>query len=137
MRLAPSNESDLPEIGAWVAADPWHNSLGDDFWLTGSNCFFAGKLQDDRGTVCYVKVREEDRGYRLDTQFAPAYQVSRSRVVKAAIKFFAVLGDLARANGKQYIIAESRSPSLIAFLERVGWRYGNGDNLKLEVTQNV
>src|SRR5208282_5950634 len=122
MVLVPSQEVDLPEVGAWIAADPWHCVLGGDFWLNGSGCFFACKLLDGEGTVCYVRVDDEGYGYRLHTQFAPEYVVSKSRVVRAAIKFFLKLSGLARQNGKQWIITESESPKLIAFLHRLGWK---------------
>jgi len=126
MRLEPAVELDLPEIATWVAADPWHQNLGGNYWLTGSDCIFACKLLDDEGTVVYVRVEDdtfgEANGFRLQTQFAPEHVVSKHRVVRMALQFFQTLTQLARANGKQYIITESESPKLIAFLHRLGWK---------------
>jgi len=133
MTLIPSVETDLPEICEWIASDPWHQQLGGDFWLTGSRCLFACKLLDEEGTVCYLRVEEEDDSYRLHTQFAPEHLVSKRRVVRAAIEFFRVLGELARANGKQNILTESISPKLIAFLGRLGFLPAGSNDYKLEV----
>jgi hypothetical protein len=134
LKLVPSVESDLPEIGVWIAEDPWHSKMGDDFWLTGSDCFLAAKAVDAMGTVAYTRIEEEENRYRLHTQFAPEYVVSKRRVAAATIEFLQVISDLAKANGKQCLITESRSPSLIAFLKRVGWKETEPeDNFLLEV----
>jgi hypothetical protein len=130
IQLTPTTTDDIPELTAWIAADEYHKGTDPSFWLTG-NGLFAGKASDQTGTLAYVRCDDEKFGYRLHTQFSP--QPPKSRVVKAALEFINTVSEMAKQNGKQYLITNSTSPSLIKFLARLGFQGMDNHDYKLVV----
>jgi hypothetical protein len=136
MLLKPATESDLPQIAKWIEADCFHTNQPSTFWLTGSDCFFASKVEDDEGTLAYVRIEEEDNDYRIHTQFAPESEVIRSRIAKGIINFITTLQQIGKENGKERLITESINPELIAFLARLGFVPFEGDDYVLQLANS-
>lgn len=115
--LNGSTEQDLPQIAAWVAADPYHKHQGQpEWWLTG-NGLLAFCLLDDKGPLTYVRLDEEGEYVRINTQFAPREEVSQRRLVVGMLKCMKVLTELYIKDKKGFVF-DSVSPTLIAFMSK-------------------
>ena len=137
MILKPALEEDLPEISYWIECDPHHRDQPAEFWLTGHGClspdnFFIAKHADAEGTVAYTRVDLEGDGFRLHTQFAPPDVVAKGRVAAGILEFLQMLIGEAKKYGRSYIITESVSPKLVAFLTNLGWHPTTGLNNDLQ-----
>lgn len=121
---------DRVQIESWMAADidPAHHGLGYEFWLTGSNCFLACKICDKDGDAAYARIEHEGEGFRLHIQFAPESVVSKRRVVVTGIEFVRKLVELAKQNGKKFIVTESVVPRLVNFMLRIGFKHADQNN---------
>jgi hypothetical protein len=79
-------------------------------------------LEDAQGIVLFLRADDEHDGrVRLHVQFAPSV-VSKRRVAVALLKAIPVFADTV----KRPLVTESVSPSLIAFLQRVGFKAVEG-----------
>jgi hypothetical protein len=132
--LSTANESDLPQIAEWIKADPWHRDdprHQPEFLLTG-NGLMTFCLTDKEGPLCYVRLDAEGEVMRLATQFAPESEVSKRRLVHGllseGIPFIIAFG---RESGYKGIVFESTSPSLIAFMGKMGFKSVGGDDYQL------
>lgn len=133
MKLTPTTEADLSQIGDWITADSFHQGQSAMFWLTGSDCLFAARVEDKRGVVAYARVEEEETGYRIHAQFAPEDIVSRRRVARAIVNFIVTMKAVANTNKKQRLITESENPDLIVFLAGLGFLPGEGHDYILKL----
>jgi hypothetical protein len=125
MRFESTTTADLPLLTEWIAADPWHKNQPTTFWL-GSGTIVAARLEDAQGIVLFLRADDEHNGaVRLHVQFAPESVVSKRRVAVALLR---AIPTFAETVGRP-LITESVSPSLIKFLERVGFErvYGTDD----------
>jgi hypothetical protein len=132
MKLEPSTRDDLPQLSAWMNADPWHINE-PEFWLTGADCFFVAKVTDSMGPVAYLRVDENDDSYRLHGQFCETGEVSRTRTAKAIVSVIKLMKSLAVSNSKKYLITQSINAPLIAFLSRLEFQPCENDDYKLRV----
>ena len=136
MRLTPTTAADLEQILGWIAADPYHKDdprcTAEGLLSGAGNGVLTFCLQDSEGPLCYVRLDVEGEVLRLSTQFGPEEQVSKRRLVTGlldagipAIKIF--------AKGKKYkgIVFESVSPSLIAFMDKQGFKAAGGNDYML------
>jgi hypothetical protein len=130
--LKPALVEDLPEIAYWIECDPHHKDQPAEFWLTGNDCYFAAKHADAEGTVAYTRVDTEGDGFRLHTQFAPPDVVAKGRVAAGIVEFLQMLVGQAKQTGRSYIVTESTSPKLVAFLTNLGWHPTTGLNNDLQ-----
>jgi hypothetical protein len=113
MHFAPVTVADAQTIRTWIAADPYHAGQHEAFYLEGSVA--ATKLEDEQGTILYLKMDQEKDATRLHVQFAPVEVVSRLRVAKALVRSIPVVCKELGA-----LVTESHSPALVKFLERMG-----------------
>lgn len=131
MELRPSVTDDIPQILSWMSQDPFHKeSVEFQFWLTGNpECLFAAKVVDKDGvTLGYARADDDFFGLRLHIQFAPSTEISRRRVVVAALDFIRKVKSYAKTIGKKGLITESNNPELILFLKKMGFKdAGNND----------
>jgi hypothetical protein len=129
MRFLPTTVVDAEIIRDWIAADPFHTGQHEAFYLEGTVA--ATKLEDEQGTVLYLRMDKEPNATRLHVQFAPAEIVSRLRVAKALMRSIPVVSQHLGA-----LVTESQSPALIGFLERMGFvRVEGTDDFRLEREQ--
>jgi hypothetical protein len=129
LSFLPTTVADAEIIRDWIAADPFHTGQRESFYLEGSVA--ATKLEDELGTVLFLKMDKEANATRLHVQFAPAGIVSRLRVAKALVHSIPVVCKELGA-----LVTESVSPSLIQFLERMGFvRVDGTDDFRLEREQ--
>ena len=57
IELKVSTESDIPQIVAWIAQDPWHKGQPPEFWLTAAKgTVLAFKLVDDGSPILYCRI---------------------------------------------------------------------------------
>jgi hypothetical protein len=132
MRFVPTTTADLPKLAEWIAADPWHKNQPTTFWL-GSGTIVAARLEDAHGIVLFLRADDEhdDGRVRLHVQFAPESVVSKRRVAVALLRAVPVFADTV----KRPLVTESISPSLIKFLERVGFKSVGGNDYVYEVAE--
>lgn len=127
MRFTPTTAEDLPTLREWIQADPWHANQPASFWL-GSNTIVAARLEDAHGIVLFLRADAEGERVRLHTQFAPESVVSKRRVAVVLLKAIPVFAETM----KRPLVTESVSPSLVRFLERVGFRHVGGNDYVYE-----
>jgi predicted deacylase len=126
VHFAPVTVADAQTIRTWIAADPHHAGQHEAFYLEGSVA--ATKLEDEQGTVLFLRMDKEKEATRLHVQFAPAGIVSRLRVAKALVRSIPVVCKELGA-----LVAESQSLALVKFLERMGFvRVDGTDDYRLE-----
>lgn len=138
--LAATTFEDLATIVTWAQQDSdlQHRDINPDFWLTGAtDSYLAFKLTDHEGTVCFVRFDQEARTARLHTQFAPSDIVSKNRLVAAMIDGFERVFPYLQSSGFDGVVFESTSISLIAFMQKHGFRHLTGDDYKLAFEQKI
>src|ERR1700733_14971603 len=129
LSFVATTAADAQTIKAWIAADPFHTGQHEALYLEGTVA--AQKLEDEQGTVLYLRMDKETNGPRLHVQFAPPEIVSKLRVAKALMRSIPVM---CKELGP--LVTESVGPSLIQFLERMGFVRVEGTNdFKLEEKQ--
>lgn len=117
-------QADVPQIAAWIEADPDHqNKMHPDWWLTGNDCVFAGRAEDDEGVVLYIRLDREGELARLHTQFGPVEEVSKKRTVKVLLEGFPQIIRGMQTEGFKGIVFESTSANLIKFMTSFGFSY--------------
>jgi hypothetical protein len=129
LSFLPVTVADACTIRAWIAADPYHAGQHEAFYLEGSVA--ATKLEDEQGTVLFLRMDRELNAIRLHVQFAPVEVVSRMRVAKALVRSIPVV-----CKGLGALVTESVSPALVKFLERMNFvRVEGTDDFRLEREQ--
>lgn len=117
MKLEPALDEDLRQIADWIGKDPYHQQQAADFWLTGTSGVLACKVVDGIGTCAYVKVEDKGDGiWYMHVQFAPEDEVSPMRMAKRIIEFMKTFMVMAKANNVRYLVTDSISPRLVAFM---------------------
>lgn len=125
MKYIDVTQDDQIETMKWVEADPAHKDvIKGDFWaqpidekgkpILGIKCI---KVQDDSGTVFYLRLEQALRVY---IQFPPEQEVYKSRVAFALRRMIHFIGERAKIEGYQEAVFNSKSEHLIAFLDKLG-----------------
>jgi hypothetical protein len=122
MRFEPTTVEDVPQIKSWIALDEFHHEQDALFYLGGTNTIVAVRLMDADGVVLYLRADVEGPAVRLHVQFGPVEQVSKLRTARALMKAVPAFADAV----KKSLVTESVSPSLIKFLQRVGFQTVEG-----------
>jgi hypothetical protein len=133
---ASTREGDLERISAWIAAEPSHVGIyKPHWWLTGTDCLFAGRIEDEQGPVFYLRVSnpmEHDGGEsglrRVFIQFGPPSEVSKKRIIQTFLRGFHHVCDLCQKRGANGLVFESTSPRLIQFCKKVGFQHERGND---------
>jgi hypothetical protein len=127
MKYPISSEQDLPQLKRWVDADPAHkNVIEPGFWIRpvsdggvpeeGIQCL---RVEDDKGAVFYLRMENAIRVY---VQFPPEEEISKSRLSSALRRAMWFIGGGAKKAGYHEMMFDSKSPSLVAFFERLGFK---------------
>jgi len=134
MPLTAAIDTDLQQIEEWILADPYHRddlSNKAEFMQTGLG-LLTFCLTDEAGPLCYVRLDAEGEVMRLATQFAPESEVSKRRLVTGLLKEgIPAIITFGKENGYKGIIFESTSPTLIAFMDRLGFKSVGGVDYQL------
>jgi hypothetical protein len=132
--LTATTEVDLPQISEWIQADPYHKDdprNQAEFLMTGLG-LLTFCLTDDKGPLCYVRLDAEGDLMRLATQFGPEEEVSKRRLVVGLLnEGIPAIIAFGKENGYKGIIFESVSPSLIAFMDKAGFKSVGGVDYQL------
>jgi hypothetical protein len=99
-----------------------HEGTSPLFWLTGNDCLFAARLEDEEGLVAYTRVDEMPDSYFVHVQFGPEDIVSKKRVALGLSAGIKIVSDLAKANGKKKVLTQSENPPLVGFLHKLGFQ---------------
>lgn len=127
IKFIPSVISDIDQIQKWTDADEYHRGQHNpSWWLTG-NGFISFCLYDDKGPVCYVRIDDGEYA-RLNVQFAPQDVVSKRRLVLAMLEALPKLIKTMKSHGSNGFIFDSISPTLISFMDKVGFSKIAGDD---------
>lgn len=131
MKLTTTTTSDLEQIREWIAADPYHKDdprCTPEGLLTGNGVLIFC-LSDDEGPLCFVRLDAEGEFVRLSTQFGPESEVSKKRLIVGLLSAgIPAITAFAKENKYKGIIFESKSPSLIVFMDKQGFfPVGHGD----------
>lgn len=127
LKYRHTNAEDLPQLDAWVKADPAHQHLtGSHFMLQpdehGVQCI---EVEDDKGTVFYLKFTN---ALIVETQFPPSLGMNlaearqRVRISRALKEAFGYFGASSKQLGYHAMLFNSVSESLIAFFEKLGFK---------------
>jgi hypothetical protein len=138
----PVTESDLPQIGDWIDAEPSHAGkfTPEFFFRGGKACIFCTKVEDASGPVMYLRINREIRDgilhegvVRILPQFAPSAVVSRLRVARVLGEGFPLLAaGLKKTNNIHGFIFDSVSVPAIQFMSRhFGFAQSDGDKYSL------
>lgn len=112
----PSTLDDLGQLSLWISIDPYHFHQGQpEWWLSGLLSF---RLQDDKGSLAYVRLDVEGEYIRIHTQFAPESVVSKRRLVVGMIYAVKSLIELYKGAGAKGLVFNSVSPALVAFMDK-------------------
>lgn len=122
IKFIPSLESDVQQLQEWIDADEWHHDQQNPrWWLTGSEAYVCGCVQDEVGPVVYIKVEEEETQFRLHCQFGPRREVGRKRLILAMKEGLPPLLLHLLSKGKN-VVFNSSNPSLVRFMWSVGFK---------------
>lgn len=134
MKLTVTTSADLEQIREWITADPYHKDdprCTAEGLLTG-NGFLTFCLRDDEGPLCFVRLDSEVDMLRLSTQFGPETEVSKKRLITGLLSTgIPAIVIFAKENKYKGIVFESTSPTLIAFMDKQGFRPKSGDDYAL------
>ena len=136
IKFDTSIEDDIPQLVLWIANDPYHyRQVQPTWWLTG-NGLLAFTLLDERGSLCYVRLDDEDGYIRIHTQFAPETVVPKRRLLVGMVQ---CMDELIKLYGKKKgMIFNSVNPSLIAFMnKRFGFTSVGNDDYRLDFEEQT
>src|SRR5258708_3188847 len=123
--LAPTTYDDLALIRGWSLVDSWHKddlSFQAEKMLTGCG-ILSFCLRDEEGPLCFVRLDAEDDMVRFATQFGPENEVSKKRLIAGMLSTgIPAIAHFARKKGYKGLVFESVSPTLIAFMEKQGFK---------------
>jgi hypothetical protein len=109
---------DRHQICEWILNDPGHaGMITPEFFLEGNETSSVYAVEDEKGTVMYIRQESEEKSTRLHMQFGP----SKKRVLKALREGYAVVKADARRRGFTRIIFDSMSPALVRCLIEMGF----------------
>src|SRR5271156_3346690 len=133
IKFTTTEPDDMPRIAEWIAADAHHANEYEPWdWLTGQGVI-TFTVEDESGTVMYVRFDREGRLLRLRTQFSPEMEGSRERTGKAivgALQLF--LPTAAERYDADGVIFETRNPQLASFMQQVfKFEPAGGDDYRL------
>ena len=140
-KLTPTIGADLSQIREWIQADPWHKDdpsfRKPEKLLTGQG-LLSFCLADDEGPLCFVRLDAEGEMIRFATQFGPETEVSKKRLVIGLVTT-GIPALIAFAKEKSYkgLVFESVNESLIAFMDKQGFKAVGGDDYALTFEENV
>jgi hypothetical protein len=124
---------DIPQIAAWSKSDPYHLHQDCPEWWLGDGAVLAFCLLDECGPLTYVRLDAEGEYVRMHVQFPPESVVSKSRLAKGIIHCQLTLSEYFKGSDYWGFIFNSTSPSLIAFMGRLGFvRVGDTDDYRLD-----
>jgi len=139
INLTPILPDDLEQVREWIQADPWHKDdyrHSAEFLLTG-NGLLTFCLMDDKGPLCFVRLDAEGEMLRLATQFGPESEVSRKRLIVGLLSMgIPAIVKFGKDRGFKGIVFESTSESLIAFMDKQGFKAAGGDDYALTFEGN-
>ncbi|HEV1286545.1 MAG TPA: hypothetical protein VNU44_14585 [Bryobacteraceae bacterium] len=117
-KLRTAHASDDAELLArWIAADPDHaGRVSATEWLAKRKGVQNLLAIDGDGPLLFLHC---SNAMRLDIQFAPDSELRTARALLSGLPF---LVKTFGAQGYRELIYESRSPRLVKFLERIGFR---------------
>jgi hypothetical protein len=127
MKYPISSEQDRPQLKRWIDADSTHkDNTEPGFWIRpadengnpeeGIKCL---RVEDDKGAVFYLRM---ENALRVYVQFPPEEEVSKSRLASALRRALWFIGGGAKKAGYQEMLFDSKSPSLTAFFNRLGFK---------------
>ena len=128
LKYRHTNAEDLPQLDAWVKADPAHQHLtGSHFMLqpdeNGVQCI---EVEDDKGTVFYLKFTNAlacgDAVPSVSRDESSPKLRQRVRISKALKEAFGYFGASSKQLGYHAMLFNSVSESLIAFFEKLGFK---------------
>jgi hypothetical protein len=124
MKITVTTSADLEQIREWIEADPYHKDdprCTAEGLLTGNGAL-TFCLGDDEGPLCFVRLDAEGEFLRLSTQFGPESEVSKKRLIVGLLSTgIPAIVIFAKEGKYKGIIFESKSPSLIKFMEKQGF----------------
>lgn len=133
-KITVTTEADLSQIQEWINADSYHKDVPRctaEGLLTGNGAL-TFRLQDDEGPLCFVRLDAEGEFLRLSTQFGPESEVSKRRLVTGLLSTgIPAITMFGKENKYKGIVFESTSPTLIAFMDKQGFRLKSGDDYVL------
>jgi len=139
-KITVTTEADLPQIQEWINADPYHKDdprCTAEGLLTGNGAL-AFCLGDDEGPLCFVRLDVESEFLRLSTQFGPEAEVSKKRLVTGLLSTGIPAIIIFAKEGKyKGIVFESTSPTLIAFMDKQGFRPLSGNDYVLNFEEQT
>jgi hypothetical protein len=128
--------NDYPTLAAWVEADPWHRHQGHAEWWLGANADLAFKTVDEEGVVYFGRIDREGDLARLNVQFAPEAVVSKKRVALGLLQSFQTVKRFYQDKGVKGFVMDSTSESLVAFVERMGFKASGGNDYRYDFEGN-
>ena len=121
IKFVSSTADDTSQIQQWTDADIYHRGQHNPGWWITGNGLLSFCLHDDQGPCFYVRI--DDGEYAsLSVQFAPEDVVSKRRLVHAILQALPKIIGIIKANGSKGLIFDSVSPSLVRFMEKVGFK---------------
>lgn len=139
LNISLTTRQDLPTIESWLKADPWHSGETRNSpaaLLSGSGALLCFQVQDDKGTVFFIRLDKEGDLVRVAAQFGPEEVVSKRRVILGLAKaFLPAAKKFAQDRGYKGLVFESVNPKLIAFMDKLNFKPAEGDDyvLRFEV----
>ena len=124
--LRPATESDKLHLVTCFSLDMWHAKEKVENWLNSDLTTFF----DERGPIFHMAFTPEGKSLRMHSQFDPR---EKYRTSKGIIDALAKIKELAWHCGYTQLVLWSESPSLVAFMEQLGFeKLGEDYVLKLE-----
>jgi len=133
IKLTPSTTDDIEQIQEWISLDQLSRPSTPEWWLTGANgSLLIFCLTDDKGPLCFVRLDRDGELVRFHMLFGPVSEVSKIRLIKGILKAIPIVMNHAKDIGAKGAVFDSRSPSLIAFMERQGFIFDKGEDYILK-----
>lgn len=111
-------EDDRRQITEWIINDPAHAGIvSPDSLMDGNGTASVYALEDDRGTVMYVRQEPERERMRIHIQFGP----SARRSLNALKAGYPIVKADAKNRGFKEIVFDSLSPALIRSVVDLGF----------------
>jgi hypothetical protein len=124
-------QASLPRLADWIQQDEYHKTQNLEDWLMTPALVLQCWLHDDQGPVMYVMTERDDDFLRIHIQFGPENEVSKRRIVRALFGGWPKFLPVMKEQQAQGIWFTSKSPTLIHFMDKFGFKPWRNDDYLL------
>jgi hypothetical protein len=130
IEFVASTFKDISRIQRWTDADIYHKGQNSPSWWVTGQGLLSFSIHDEKGPLFFVRM-DSGEYIRLSVQFAPLEEVGKLRLIRAMLQTLPKLIEVAKKEKGKGLIFDSESPTLVRFMEKMGFKNVGDDSYRL------